>query len=94
MNSQNYHRVENFPNGYGASIICRVQSYEHWDYEVNSGAKQGFFEVALLYEGEICYGHPMNEHAIFSHLNFGEVAKLLIQIEELPTKNQDQMDHE
>lgn len=84
MENQNYKRAINFPNGYGASIICKTRDCGNWELEVNSGAKQGFFEVALLYNGEIHYGHPMNEHAIFSHLDFGDVADLLLKIENLP----------
>lgn len=104
-NMNKYRHVVNFPNGYGASIICKVQYFvgrhsEEWVEDVNGGASDGLFEVAILHEGEICWGHPLvasaddsqqmrNETAFFYSLDFEDVAGVLEEIEKLPVITKD-----
>lgn len=56
-------RVYKFPNGYGASVIPEYeitideQYNEHLDPEDQRKMlpKKGWWEVAVLYEGDLCY---------------------------------------
>lgn len=70
----NYRKVYQFPNGYGASIVCHEFSYGHQD---------GLFEVAVLdKDGDLCYDTPITSD-VLGHLNFYQVAMILKQIESL-----------
>lgn len=69
-----YRRVVEFDNGYEASVICNEHSY---------GGHSGRFEVAVLRDGDICYDTPITSDVI-GHLDFQEVADLLVRIAALP----------
>ena len=56
-----------FPNGYGASVVCHPMSY--------SGAA----EFAVLREGRICYDTPITSDVI-SHVTEHEVAGYLARL--------------
>lgn len=69
-----YHRVEKFPNGYGASIVCHENSY---------GGRSMLFEIAVLDQnGDICYDTPVAGDVI-GYLDFDGVSKVLDQIKKL-----------
>ena len=59
-----------FPNGYGASVIKTTYSY---------GGQAGLWEVAVLYQDEICYTSGITEDVI-GHLDSKEVKSLLERI--------------
>ena len=59
-----------FPNGYGASVIKTTYSY---------GGDAGLWELAVLYQGEICYTSGITEDVI-GHLTSKDVKSLLEQI--------------
>lgn len=59
-----------FPNGYGASVIKTTFSY---------GGDAGLWELAVLYQGEICYTSGITEDVI-GHLTSKDVKSLLEQI--------------
>jgi hypothetical protein len=63
-----------FPNGYGASVIKASFSY---------GGREGFYELAVLKGGSLCYETPITEDVI-GHLTEDAVTSLLTQIEALP----------
>jgi len=70
----NYRKVYQFPNGYGASIVCHEFSYGH---------QNGLFEVAVLdKDGGLCYDTPITND-VLGHLDFWQVAMTLKQIESL-----------
>lgn len=69
-----YRRVVEFDNGYAASVICNEHSY---------GGHSGRFEVAVLRDGDICYDTPITS-CVIGHLDFQEVADLLVRIAALP----------
>lgn len=66
-------KVYRFPNGYGASVIKHKGSY---------GYKKGLWELAVLYEGELCYDTEITNDVI-GHLNDPEVDALLRRIQQL-----------
>jgi|TARA_R110000796_G_scaffold184102_1_gene300687 hypothetical protein len=66
-------KVYNFPNGYGASVIRHLGSY---------GYKKGFWELAVLQDGELCYSTEITDDVI-GNLNDPEVDNLLGQISRL-----------
>ena len=59
-----------FPNGYGASVIKTTYSY---------GGDAGLWELAVLYQGEICYTSGITEDVI-GHLTSKDVKSLLERI--------------
>ena len=59
-----------FPNGYGASVIKTTYSY---------GGDAGLWELAVLYQGEICYTSGITEDVI-GRLTSKDVKSLLEQI--------------
>jgi len=70
-----YHKIYNFPNGYGASVVCNAMSY---------GGSSGLFELAVLDEnGRITYDTPVTQD-VQGYLTFSDVAELLKAIENLP----------
>ena len=73
-----YHRVIMYPNGYKASVICKlangVDSY---------GGRDGLFEMAIMKGDEILYRHPIIPEGVIGHLDFWQVADLLKRIEAL-----------
>jgi len=72
-------KVYNFPNGYGASVICHDGSYGG-PYKKNG---PNFWELAVLdSEGSICYDTEITDDVI-GHLNDPEVDRLLIKISQL-----------
>ena len=68
------HRRYKFENGYGASVICHSFSY---------GGPQGFFELAVLKDGKLCYDTPITNDVV-PRLTEIEVDKILEEIERLP----------
>ena len=72
-----YHRVVEFKNGYGASIVSHKNSY---------GGESGLFEIAVIHGGEIVYDTPVT-HDTVGYLDFAGVAGILKDIEELPPRN-------
>ncbi len=70
-----YHKIYNFPNGYGASVVSNAMSY---------GGKSGLFEIAVLDEnGRITYDTPVTKD-VLGYLTFADVAEILREIENLP----------
>ena len=69
-----YHRVIEFENGYGLSIISHESSY---------GGEDGLFEIALLdmdKDGEIIYDPALGFSDVIGHLDFAEVAEIIERI--------------
>ena len=74
LTPNNYRKVYQFPNGYGASVVCHDFSYGH---------KDGLFEVAVLDKnGDLCYDTPITDD-VLGHLNFNGVAQTLERIKSL-----------
>jgi len=59
-----------FPNGYGASVIKTTFSY---------GGDAGLWELAVLYQGELCYTSGITDDVI-GHLTSKDVKSLLERI--------------
>lgn len=81
-NKNEYARVVEFENGYGASIISHGRSY---------GGDQGLFEIAVLCavgtdDEQIVYDTPVTDDVV-GYLDFAGVAAILKDIEELPPRN-------
>ena len=72
----NYVKKYKFSNGYGASVVCREQSF---------GFKKGLFEVAVLYKGRIVYDTPITDDVV-TDCDHATVARVLEDIMELPAK--------
>lgn len=72
-----YHKIYNFPNGYGASVISHDHSY---------GGKSGLFEVAVLRGDDIVYDTHITQDTV-GFLEFADVAEVLEKIKLLPTVN-------
>ena len=66
-------KVYKFPNGYGASVVKHKGSY---------GYQKGLWELAVLFEGELCYDTEITGDVI-GHLNDPEVDNILRQIANL-----------
>ena len=66
-------KVYNFPNGYGASVIRHLGSY---------GYKKGFWELAVLRDGELCYSTDITDDVI-GNLNDPEDDNILGKISRL-----------
>ena len=62
-----------FPNGYGASVICHAGSY---------GGKRGLWELAVTLYGIIVYDTVITDD-VLGHLTTDEVNKQLQAIKEL-----------
>lgn len=62
-----------FDNKYGASVIKSDYSY---------GGREGLFELAVLYDDDLCYSTPITDDVI-GYLTDGEVSALLDRIEQL-----------
>ena len=71
-----YAKVIDFDNGYAASIVSSDLSY---------GGKDGLFEVAVLYNGEIVYDTPVTQDVI-GFCDFAEVVQVLESIKQLPQR--------
>ena len=70
----NYHKVFQFDNGYGASVVCNSMSY---------GSQDGLFEVAVLdKDGNITYDTPITSD-VCGFLDFDNVADILDKIKSL-----------
>ena len=65
--------IFHFENGFGASVIRKRGSY---------GFEQGLWELAVLWEGHLCYSTPITDDVI-GHLSNEEVNDILDQIKEL-----------
>ena len=63
----------NFANGYGASVIKSQYSY---------GGKNGLWELAVLYNGELCYDTPITND-VLGHLSWEDVENNLDEIRKL-----------
>lgn len=72
-----YHRVHEFPNGYGASVVRHAFSY---------GGSAGFYELAVLHDGEIVYDTPITNDVI-GWLTMARVGDLLHDIAALPPRH-------
>lgn len=69
-----FHKVYQFDNGYGASVVWNSFSY---------GGKDMLFEIAVLdKDGEICYDTPVSQDVI-GWLDFAGVAEVLDKIKAL-----------
>ena len=62
-----------FENGYGASVICHEGSYGH---------EVGLWELAVLWQGDLCYDTPIANDVI-GDLTEAEVNDHLERIEAL-----------
>jgi hypothetical protein len=62
-----------FDNRYGASVVKTDRSY---------GGKDGLYELAVLFDGHICYDTPITNDVI-GFLTEDEVTELLQKIEAL-----------
>ncbi len=71
-----YSKVITFDNGYAASIVSSELSY---------GGKDGLFEIAVLYDGEIVYDTPVTEDVI-GFCDFAEVVQVIEKIKQLPQR--------
>lgn len=69
--------IEFYHNGYSASIVSHDGSY---------GGREGLFEIAVLYDGEIVYDTPVTNDVI-GYLDFAGVCAILKEIDELPPRN-------
>lgn len=69
-----YRKVYEFENGYGASVVSHFGSY---------GGGEGFFEVAVMNKDGICYDTPITGDVI-GWLDFAGVAEILEKIKNLP----------
>ncbi len=67
-----YYKVY-FPNGFGASIIKHSGSY---------GREDDLFEVAVLFEGDICYRTPITNDVV-GYLTDEDVAHICRRISDL-----------
>lgn len=68
----------NFPNGYGASVVCGPYTY---------GGKEGLYELAVLdTEGNIVYDTPITDD-VLGFLSKADVAAALRSIEALPSRS-------
>jgi hypothetical protein len=65
-----------FPNGYGASVVKNSFSY---------GGKEGFYELAVLHNDELCYSTPITND-VLGWLTPEKVCALLEDIKALPPK--------
>lgn len=65
-----------FPNGYGASVLKNPYSY---------GGNKGLWEITVLYNDLPTYDTPITDY-ILGWKNDQEVAKILLDIRELPWK--------
>jgi hypothetical protein len=63
-----------FENGYGASVVRHEYSY---------GGKEGLYELAVLFNGEIHYDNPVADGDVKGYLTEKEVTQLLIEIQNL-----------
>jgi len=65
--------IHEFPNSYGASVICNPWSY---------GGKEGLYELAVLHDGQLCYATSVT-HDVEGNLTEEDVFVLLNQIADL-----------
>ena len=73
-----YQKVVKFPNGYAASIISK--------FDASYGGKKGLFEVAVAdHDGVLLYDTPVTNDVV-GWCDFADVAVLLDQIMNLPSK--------
>lgn len=64
-------RIYRFENSrYGASVICHEASYS---------SKGGKWELAVLYDGILCYDTPITD-SVIGHLNDDDVQRILNEI--------------
>jgi hypothetical protein len=75
-------KVYQFPNGYGASVIPEYKDTFVTEGVFSREPIKGLWEVAVLYNDELCYSSPLTDDVIRS-LNDPEVDRLLFQIREL-----------
>ena len=71
-----YSKVITFDNGYAASIVSSELSY---------GGKDGLFEIAVLYDGEIVYDTDITNDVV-GYLDFDGVIQTLDNIRKLPRR--------
>lgn len=69
------HARMNFENGYGVSVIRTNFSY---------GGNQGFYEMAVLKDGEICCSTPITND-VLGYLTIEEVTEKMMLVQELPS---------
>jgi hypothetical protein len=76
----NFHRVWEFPNGFGASVIRS---------ELSIGHNQGLYELAVVQGTSLCYTSPITDDVI-GYLTPRQVVVLLQQIAALqPNERRD-----
>ena len=75
-------KVYYFPNGFGASVIPEYKELTTKDGRYRRTPIKGLYEVAVLYNDELCYTTPLTDDVI-RRLNDPEVDRLLFQIREL-----------
>lgn len=63
-----------FDNGYGVSVVCSKYSY---------GGSEGLFELAVLFNGELCYDTPVTSD-VLGYLTPEQVTVHMQQVEALP----------
>lgn len=72
-----YSKRVTFENGYTLSIQSHLYSY---------GGKDGLFECAVYYGGEIVYDTPITSD-VLAYCTFADVAKAIADVAALPAKN-------
>lgn len=75
-------RVYAFPNGYGASVIPEYKELTTKDGKYRRTPIKGCWEVAVLFEDELCYTTPLTDDVI-RRLNDPQVDDILIKIRNL-----------
>ena len=73
------HVILTFKNGYGASII---PEYRYVGHKQKSQVIPGLFEVAVFYNGELCYETPLTNDTLRSK-NDPEVQDIVQKIQRL-----------
>ena len=66
-----------YPNGYGASVVWFYGSY---------GCDEGLLELAVFYDGELCYDTPITSDVI-GYLTGEQVLEVMEKIFMLPERD-------
>ena len=72
-------REYTFPNSYGASVIRFGGPH---GFGGSYSYSQGLWELAVLYNGEVCYTSPITDDVI-GYLTEKEIQEYLLKIKEL-----------
>jgi hypothetical protein len=79
------HRIYEFENGYGASIVRFKIRYGSLGSYGSYTSNEQEWELAVLYQGHLCYDTPITDD-VMGHLLEDDVEKILEQIKNLPSK--------